>query len=562
MSDLSTPLNPSYKRISLHFFLWALAIPLLIYYKNVSGLGYSLKGLFGSTAVNLGIYFSLFFIFLSFFRKKDVAYVLTLSLSLLLFHSSVTLDQFVNYFIIDTAYLMNVIFFFCCVALLTYLVTKFITLRNFIHLACTSCIYVYVAFPIILTAIKFSYIYSYATGSVAKVEYEFEHKAVKEIDANELPDIYYVIADMYPSFDFLEKEIGFDNKEFYQDLKDRGFYIKKESYGNYAQTNITVAGLLQMNYIQDFINDSEEDLKDSTLGIQFLNRLHENNPVFHEMKNMGYEIFETGVFGINITKHRMSKGEEIEGFKIESTKGFIKATLGSTYLSSIYYVLFGPFHDLSSFTGYKRGILKAFENMNEAAETKIEKPKFVFAHSLAPHNPFIFNEDGSTRKPTGLYDMNCCFPLRKMVINGEEVYARINTEAMIGQIKFVNKKLIEFIDKVQNNATRPYVIVMQGDHGSASRLDWREPTDDGLKERISILDVVYTSDGNYEPFKEHSSHVNIFRNIFNEYLGYDMPMLDYKAYYSPYGAERVEFEDITYLTKGKEDIDTENEGGD
>ncbi len=62
------------------------------------------------------------------------------------------------------------------------------------------------------------------------------------------PDIYYLVLDGYGRGDVLQKYYGFDNAEFLDGLRQRGFYIADKSSTNYPSTVFSLPSSLNMRY--------------------------------------------------------------------------------------------------------------------------------------------------------------------------------------------------------------------------------------------------------------------------------------------------------------------------
>ncbi len=66
-------------------------------------------------------------------------------------------------------------------------------------------------------------------------------------DANR-PDIYYIILDGYGRSDVLQRYYDFDNAEFLEGLRHRGFYVADKSSTNYPYTAHSLSSSLNMRY--------------------------------------------------------------------------------------------------------------------------------------------------------------------------------------------------------------------------------------------------------------------------------------------------------------------------
>jgi hypothetical protein len=109
--------------------------------------------------------------------------------------------------------------------------------------------------------------------------------------AQPAPDVYLIIVDMYGRQDLLQEIYGFDNSPFLDDLRQMGFEIADCSQSNYSQTELTLASLLNMDYLDNLGN-----LDDSTRGKSALRSLIQDNSVMSAFTSMGYKLvsFATG----------------------------------------------------------------------------------------------------------------------------------------------------------------------------------------------------------------------------------------------------------------------------
>src|SRR6185503_11849703 len=64
------------------------------------------------------------------------------------------------------------------------------------------------------------------------------------------PDVYYFILDSYGRDDLLKQAYGYDNSEFVDGLRARGFYVAECSQSNYVRTEISLGSSLNMSYLQ------------------------------------------------------------------------------------------------------------------------------------------------------------------------------------------------------------------------------------------------------------------------------------------------------------------------
>jgi hypothetical protein len=151
------------------------------------------------------------------------------------------------------------------------------------------------------------------------------------------------------------------------------------------------------------------------------------------------------------------------------------------------------------------------------------RPRFVFAHVILPHPPFMWNAAGEAVSPDELFrwDDASSFP------GTREDYIRGYRD----QLQYTNTLILEAIDRLLADQKRPLIIVLQADHGPGSRLDWHDPEASYLPERMGILNAYYAPDAANDLY-ESISPVNTFRVLLNTYFGYALPLLSDRSWYS------------------------------
>ena len=65
------------------------------------------------------------------------------------------------------------------------------------------------------------------------------------------PDVYYIILDAYSRDDILDEVYDYDNSSFLNELTNLGFYVARCSQSNYAQTQLSLASALNLDYISE-----------------------------------------------------------------------------------------------------------------------------------------------------------------------------------------------------------------------------------------------------------------------------------------------------------------------
>ena len=328
------------------------------------------------------------------------------------------------------------------------------------------------------------------------------------------PDIYYIILDGYARQDILEKYYGFDNSDFLNYLEDKGFYVARKSRSNYAQTLLSLASSLNLRY-----NDSLPAVSGNDPGErQPLRGMVKNNRVIEFLRLYGYKsaAFPTGYSSTEINKadYYLKPGLYLNEFQ--------NMLLGTTFaIAAMKQLKIYFLYDI-----HRNVIANIFRRLGRMPS--YEGPIFVFAHIISPHPPFVFGPNGErvNRKST----IDLCDGSHFMKLEGadRDTYA----ESYLKQLKYVNKKIKVVIDEILSDSSRPCMIILQSDHGPGSLLNWENPDDTNLDERLSILNAYYFPDGDYGGLYGEITPVNTFRIIFNRYFGADYKLLKDESFFS------------------------------
>src|SRR4030095_1211749 len=104
------------------------------------------------------------------------------------------------------------------------------------------------------------------------------------------PDIFFIVLDEYSGNPALSELFLFDNSEFQKELKERGFYVAKQSRSNYNYTPFSIASTLNMKYL-------DLNMKKKAPGnIDYCYQQIENSSVINFLTAKGYEFFNFSIF--------------------------------------------------------------------------------------------------------------------------------------------------------------------------------------------------------------------------------------------------------------------------
>lgn len=339
----------------------------------------------------------------------------------------------------------------------------------------------------------------------------------------DLRDIYYIILDGYASSNTLNKVYDYDNQNFIDQLTTKGFYVASKSHSNYVISFLSLASSLNMKYI----NYLTDEVGIESVNRSWPNKMIKSSKVMNSLKSEGYKFIHFSS-GWGATDHNQFADYNINTAIINE---FQMVVIQSTLLS-----LFEKVFGFVKFDERKR-VLGTFSQLAEVHN--IEGPKFIFAHIMCPHPPFLFGANGESVSDAKLN-------MYGTVWNQKENY--------INQLIFINKKVEMLVDEILAKSDIPPIIILQGDHGPASSFidpvtyddsdGWERPTDNMLKERTGIFNAYYLPLDGDQYLYNSITPVNSFRLIFNLYFNTTYKMLDDQIYFSNY-TRPYEFFNVT-----------------
>jgi len=331
-------------------------------------------------------------------------------------------------------------------------------------------------------------------------------------NVNSKSDIYYIIVDGYTRSDILQEYFDTNNSDFIQFLHDIGFYVANQSQCNYMQTVLSVASSLNMRYF-------EFDPKMSRIANRgvLIEAIHHSR-LRRELEDLGYT---TVVISSGWLFTDIRDADIYQSPYPDAPMYFENFWLGETAFPLIN-KLIGLNIPLMSYDTHREYISYSLTALSESAN--LVGPKLVFAHIMAPHPPFVFNDHGqpiNPRYPYFLGDANG-FP------GSRSEYKTGYTNELI----YFNKQLELMLTNIFNNSDTQPIIILQADHGSGVYTNWESDESTCLKERFSILNAIYLPLGGEKALYPTLSPVNTFRIILDYYFGTQLGLYPDLHYFS------------------------------
>jgi hypothetical protein len=341
------------------------------------------------------------------------------------------------------------------------------------------------------------------------------------------PDIYYIVLDGYGRADVLEQYYLFNNSEFKNNLRQKGFIVPKNSYANYPTTFVSVPSTLNFDYIQNFLAETQK-----SQVWWLVNPFWQNNKTKMFLENIGYTSISIAVnWGDSSNPNTQIHYTPTTIFLTE----FDSFILAKTPLR-IFQPVISKFAFVNSYDAHRQLILYNFETLEKIAE--MPEPTFTIAHIIAPHPPFVFDRHGNHITPG--YPFSFLDETSIPLTNAE--YRTGYTEQLI----FINHKLETLIDTILEKSETPPIIILQADHGPRRVTDLISFDNKCQKERFAIFAAYHLPGMEEALIPDDITPVNLFRIIFNEYFSTDLPLLEARSYTSQNAdVYPFEFIDIT-----------------
>jgi Sulfatase len=338
------------------------------------------------------------------------------------------------------------------------------------------------------------------------------------------PDVYLILMDEYANSAVLRDVFKFDNGAFEDSLRQLGFVVPRVIHSNYVHTILSLPSLLNFSHLTPLTSELGDRATDPTLP----NYLLENNRTAAFLKSRGYRfIFFPSQWWFS-TEHNRNADSEFHAWHglnpaREATRSDLRRSLARSTALDL----------LLKDHGYDADHVKRTLD-GVARVSTLPEPTFVFAHILNPHRPYVFDEDCESLKA------------RLMGVNG---WSPEKQSAYIDQVQCMNHLVLGVVKTILRNSTEPPIILLQGDHGTSTRLYFTAKSAEAVspaqaRERFGAFGAYYLPHGGDRLFQDSVTLVNVFRKVLDYYFQAGLPLAPDNLYMSleksPYRFVRVD----------------------
>lgn len=348
-----------------------------------------------------------------------------------------------------------------------------------------------------------------------------------------LPDIYYFIFDRYAGPRSTTKEYGFDNSKFIDSLIDKGFYVAKDSTTNYPKTFLSLGSTFNMDYLDVLTQETNGGASpDESLVTPYIRE----GEALTFLKKKGYTLVNIGPKTWTPTSKNpyadrnfiMSKGTY--PYADIFTTGFLNTTIASPIFKQVFRNPVDVSEDPNN-NEHRRVALFALASVRKAVS--IPGPKFVFAHILLPHDPFVFDKN--------------CNPISEKEVNRHD-----HITNYINQLECANTQILSLTSDIMRESETKPVIILQSDEGPFPMKEpvsqdqaWAKASDTALHEKFPILNAYFFPNASNAMLYQTITPINSFRVLFNTYFGTNYPLLEDKNYIFQDENNFYKFTDVT-----------------
>lgn len=304
-------------------------------------------------------------------------------------------------------------------------------------------------------------------------------------------DVWYLVPDRYPSSATLAG-LGIDNTDFETALRKRGFEVGENIRSNYPETVLSLASAWSL------------DLLDTAPPPSHAYRLLRENPLGEAFRQSGYAYAHLGSWA----EATAVSAPATQTLTLQGAGEFWTAWEKTTAIPSLPGLGLGAPGAINQqrHIEHARHQLEVLEHL--ARQTDNE-PTLVLAHLLLPHEPYVFDSDGTLRT--------------RPVVDRAAAYE--------DQLAFLNTKLIDLIDLLQSRPTEPVILILSDEGPYPADLGAEAPATDGFPQldederevKYSVFAALRDPDDDVRPITRERTSVNVIRAVVAGLLGADLP---------------------------------------
>jgi len=366
-----------------------------------------------------------------------------------------------------------------------------------------------------------------------ELTYHGNHQALQPAKAaSSKPNMYYFVFDRYASAQTLKDDYHFDNSGMLDFLSQQGFVTRnKDAYANYPFTPQSVSSTMNMQYHTSLNSLFKNDAPHFQTAFPYRDIL-DDSALSKTLKSQGYTYNQVSSWWDFTRNNPTADNEPNIAYRLRILgKQFFMTDLQRDLINKS---VFSPLL-LKGLTINNHAVIKYDRDFSPpqnfeteiadlkgiaAASSHQTKPQFTFAHFLAPHDPYVFNKDGST--PTYSSDRTDDGADETVKYTNQLTYVNIRYQDLLATLRQKDPNAVIVIQADEG----PYPKQFRGELSPNHYYDPKDLPLQQMRQKFGIMASYYLPGvDKTTAVTNMDSSVNTFRFILNQYLGYNLPML-------------------------------------
>lgn len=316
-------------------------------------------------------------------------------------------------------------------------------------------------------------------------------------------DIWYIIPDRYPRADTLATEYDFDNSAFLAHLEERGFSIQDRARANYPKTAHSLAATWNLDVVQELVPEPPADESDWAPLYDLL----DDHRLGRFLTDAGFDYVHLGSWWGPTADARAATSSPALSDDTEFETVW-RTTTALRWLGEPDDEGLDNRRRIRAVTDFQ------LDELDRLVTEPNDRPRFVLAHLTVPHEPYVYDADGS-------------------YVSAELEASRSRQENTVNQLVHLNSRLEALVDRLLTGdpATDP-IIVIQSDEGphpdeqydAGQAMNWLEATTEVRAEKLRTFSAWYLPQVDHE-VPDDLTGVNTWRFILDRYFGTDLGLL-------------------------------------
>jgi hypothetical protein len=311
-------------------------------------------------------------------------------------------------------------------------------------------------------------------------------------------------------------------------LEERGFFVARDARANYGRTVLSLAATLGLSYLDELAARLGPGSGDA---VPLTDLVHDHQ-VGRFLQARGYRYVHIGSWFGPTSSNPIADENPILPDHSDFGDNVLRGASIVPLIDSLRGSQDMPTHDAL----HRAGALFGWSELDRAAAAP--GPKFVFGHVLLPHEPYVFNADGS-------------YPALSAAA------AKYSPEAHAQQLAYTNARIRDLVTRLLAVAPgEEPIIIVAADEGpypdryafDPEGFDWATATDEDLETKYGVLQAMYLPGdppaGAPDPYPDMTL-INTFPIVLDRYFGQDIPLFEDRSFTSRSWSRPYDLADIT-----------------